>query len=143
MLKKPGASFVAAKSEHIDQIYSHDVSNKHQRNAVSHYTMRLHGDLLNFDFQKSSDSSNQLFRLTFENTVLYMAEAVDTCCNLYVRCDSIYTICINCLYKLVLQRLHGSYMRQRVFFTVHRIDKLHFLVTLIFSLVLRIGCFWL
>jgi len=28
-------------------------------------TMRQHGDLLNFDFQKSSDSSNQLFRFAF------------------------------------------------------------------------------
>jgi len=38
-----------------------------------------------------------------------MAEAVDTCYNIYVRCDSMYTICSHCLYKLVLQRLHGSY----------------------------------
>jgi len=34
-----------------------------------------------------------------------MAEAVDTCYNLYVRCDDMYTICSHCLYKLVLQRL--------------------------------------
>jgi len=68
MPRMPGASFVAAKSEHIDKINSHCASNKHQRNADSHYTMRQHGDLLNFDFQKSSDSSNQFFRFAFVNT---------------------------------------------------------------------------
>jgi len=59
---------VAAKSEHIEQINRHYASNKHQRNAVSHYTMRQHGGLLNFDFQKSSHSSNQLFHFAFVNT---------------------------------------------------------------------------
>jgi len=67
MTRIPGASSVAAKSEHIDQINSHYASNKHQRNAVSHHTMRQHGDLLNFDFPKSSDSSNRLFRFAFVN----------------------------------------------------------------------------
>jgi len=67
MLRIPGASSVAAKSEHINQLNCHYASNKHQHNAVSHYTMRQHGDLLNFDFQKSSDSSNQLFRFAFVN----------------------------------------------------------------------------
>jgi len=42
----PGASSVTAKSEHIDQINSHYASNKHQRNAVSHYTMGQHGDFV-------------------------------------------------------------------------------------------------
>jgi len=65
MPRMPGASFVAAKSEHIEQINSHYASNKHQRNAHSYYTMQQHGDLLNFDFQKSSDSSNQFFRIAF------------------------------------------------------------------------------
>jgi len=37
-----------------------------------------------------------------------MMEAVDTCYNLYVRCDDMYTIYSHCLYKLALQRLHGS-----------------------------------
>ena len=52
MPRMPGASSVAAKSEHIDQIDSHYASNKHQRDAVSQYTMRQHGDLLNLDFSK-------------------------------------------------------------------------------------------
>jgi len=30
--------------------------------------MREHGDLLNFDFQKTSDNSNQLFHFAFVNT---------------------------------------------------------------------------
>ena len=67
MLRIPGASSVAAKSEHIDQINSHYASYKHQRDAVSHHTMRQHGDLLNSDFQKSSNSSNRLFRFAFVN----------------------------------------------------------------------------
>jgi len=37
------------------------------RNAVPHYITRDHGDLLNFGFQKSSDSSNQLSRFAFVN----------------------------------------------------------------------------
>jgi len=52
MPRMPGASSVAAKSEHIDQINSQYDSNEHQRNAVSHYTMRQHGDLLKLDFSK-------------------------------------------------------------------------------------------
>jgi len=36
-----------------------------------------------------------------------MAESVDTCHNLSVRCDDMYTSWSHCLYKLVLQRLHG------------------------------------
>jgi len=47
MLRKPSASFVAVKSENIDMISnSHHDSNKHQHNAVPHYTMWEHGDLL-------------------------------------------------------------------------------------------------
>jgi len=68
MLRMPGASFVAAKSEHIDQINSHYAFNKHQGNAFFHYSIRKHGGLLNFDFEKSSDSSNQFFRFAFVNT---------------------------------------------------------------------------
>jgi len=49
---------------HRSGLNSHYASNKHQkhqRNAVSHYIIRQHGHLLNFVFQKSSDSSNQWF----------------------------------------------------------------------------------
>jgi len=58
------------KSEHIDKILIaiHYASNKHQHNAVPYYTIREHGDLLNFGFQKSSDSSNQLFCFAFVNS---------------------------------------------------------------------------
>ena len=61
-LRKPSASLVTMKSEHIDKILIaiHFASNKHQRNAVPHYTKRKHGDLLNIDFQKSSDSSSRI-----------------------------------------------------------------------------------
>jgi len=36
-----------------------------------------------------------------------MAEAVDTCHYLCIRCDDIYAIWSHCLCKLVLQRLYG------------------------------------
>ena len=52
---------------HRSDLNSHDVSNKHQRNAVPHYIMRQNGDKLNFGFQKSSDSSKQLFLSAFVN----------------------------------------------------------------------------
>jgi len=68
MPRMPGASFVAVKSKHINQIKSHYASNKHQRNADSHCTMRQQGDVLNFNFQKRSDSSNQFLRFAFVNT---------------------------------------------------------------------------
>jgi len=42
--------------------------NKQQLNPVAHYNMRQHGDLLNYGFHKSSDSSNQLFRFAFVNS---------------------------------------------------------------------------
>jgi len=72
-LRTPSASFVAVKLEHIDMISnSHYASNKHQRNAVPHYTMRehgdAHGDFLNFGFQKRPDSSSRLFRFAFVNS---------------------------------------------------------------------------
>ena len=53
---------------HRSDLNIHDVSNKHPRNAVPHYTMRQNGDWLNFDCQKSSDSSDQLFRFAFVNS---------------------------------------------------------------------------
>ena len=53
---------------HRSALNIHDVSNKHPRNAVPHYTMRQNGDWLNFDCQKSSDSSDQLFRFAFVNS---------------------------------------------------------------------------
>ena len=68
-LRKPSPSFVAVKSERIDMISnSHYASNKHQRNAVPHYTTRENGDLLNFGFEKRPDSSSQLFRFAFGNS---------------------------------------------------------------------------
>ena len=41
---------------------SHDASNKHQRTAVPHYTIRQNGDQL-----KSSDSNDEMFDFAFVN----------------------------------------------------------------------------
>jgi len=65
--------------------------------------MRQHDDLLNFAFQKSSDSSNQLFRFAFVNTggfvngggcgyMCVRTSKLSVAPYLYIRCDSIYTI---------------------------------------------------
>jgi len=79
--EKPRCKFCRCEIKaHRSDLNSHYACNKHQRYAVSHYIMRQHGGLLYFGFQKSSDSSNQLFRFAFVNAVvLYIAKAADTC----------------------------------------------------------------
>jgi len=63
--------------------------------------------------------------------------------NLYISCDSMYTICSHRLYKLSLQGLHCSYAPESTFLLSTELTNCTFSDFWCFSLVFGVGYVWL